>query len=144
MLNYRRRKRWYICLDPGTGVQGRHFIFFQGGQNARLPRERQNMKKTKFCVQKHKKINIFQNQGGGANAPSAPPQMTSLLVLFDYTKCLLSRNGVMIVLRWYFSFLSCKILWILYYVLPRLMIIQIDNGIVSTEISQILLNYCCT
>jgi len=36
------------------------------------------MKNTKLCKQKHNKFTIFQNQGGGANAPPAPPQMTSL------------------------------------------------------------------
>jgi len=35
-----------------------------------------NMKETKWCVQKHKTITIFQNGGDGEYPPA--PQMTSL------------------------------------------------------------------
>jgi len=53
----------------GTSFQ----LFSGGGQNFyRLPRAGQNVKKTKFSVQKHKKITIFLIQGGG-NAPLPPP-----------------------------------------------------------------------
>jgi len=56
--------------------QGRHFSFFQGGQSFdRLPNRGggQNIK-FKKSRQKHQKVTIFQNQGGGANATLVPPK----------------------------------------------------------------------
>jgi len=57
---------------PDVAISNRDVIsvFSRGrGQNFdRLLRGGQNRKNTTFCWQKHKKVTIFQNQGG-ANAP---------------------------------------------------------------------------
>jgi len=55
-----------IHLGLNTGTLFR--FFSRGGQHFdRLPRGGQNMKKTKCCVQKHKK-SYFSKPGGGGNA----------------------------------------------------------------------------
>jgi len=56
--------RFKLLFQPGTSFQ-----FFPGGGGKILTdfleAGGQNMKNTKFCRQKHQKVTIFKNQGGG-------------------------------------------------------------------------------
>jgi len=58
----------HIISKLFTYSSGTSFQFFPGGGNILtyfLKGGGQNMKKTKFCKQKHKKVTIFQIKGGG-------------------------------------------------------------------------------
>jgi len=67
----------YQCLNVGdvtTVHQGRHFSFFQEGQNfERLPRGAPGAKyEEKNWVQKHKKSLFFKFRGANAPPPASP------------------------------------------------------------------------
>jgi len=75
LLEYQRPMIDFKVLN--SIVPGRHFSLFQGGGTILTDfLGGQNMKKTKCCVQKHKKVTIFQS--GGQIPP--PPKMMSLVL----------------------------------------------------------------